>query len=482
MSESTSSPLVQVLSPSPTNSAPCSDEEPDLGSFSQNIREWTYLQPHPRVPVQIRPPTASTTPTYQAEQSLVGDDMPTRIGNSRSGLSRSSLSSFTRPPTSSIHPDDPTVWVHPPIASYLISNTPSMERSSDEEERVEVYSPTDSQASTALTVDIASDTFLDDESHHSNGRRDDLSPDTDSVIPVSVVDDSQRLDSRNTAHTEDDIDSLPVDDRGIESSEISPFFFRPPLQERTIASSSQDSSEPSIFSVQLQSQAAPAATTIRSSSTSLSEGRSMSISIAEKSTINSIDSAIGPSNTSGSTATLMNAFLNRSQNPIPPPTNDSSCVTSGAASSSGFSLVTYRMTPSVAVEQDDSELGRSTEAIVLRTQQSISDITLSDSTSVLASERILLSSVITSTVSPLPNPHSLPPTPESLHLNTNYGHVAPENDTTIVVGTPPSEVIVAPRRIFEHIRDDETEQNAPSHSTIHLSTPDSHYIQCIVFY
>jgi hypothetical protein len=59
-----------------------------------------------------------------AEQSLNGYDIPSRT--ERSGLS--TVSSFTRAPTSSIHPDGSTAWVHPQIASYLFSNTPSNEQ------------------------------------------------------------------------------------------------------------------------------------------------------------------------------------------------------------------------------------------------------------------------------------------------------------------------------------------------------------------
>ncbi len=490
MSESTSSPSVQVLPISPssssTNSAPhsepTSDEEPDLGAFNQVLREWTYLQPHPRIPIHIRPATSSTTPTYHAEQSLNGDDIPSRTG--RSGLS--TVSSFTRAPTSSIHPDGSTVWVHPPIASYLFSNTPSNEQYIDGEEMEDVYSPSlpVSRASTALTVDIASELdfpSLDDEFHDSCSNRNDLSPESDSAIPVSVAGESQRLDSRDT-HTEGD----SLSDRGVESSETSRNFVRPPLQERTITSSSQDSSDPSILSIQLQSQAVPDTITIRSSSAALSEDPGVSISIAGESS-NSIDSAIGPSNTSGSTATLMNDFFNRSRNPIPPPTSDSSYLTTGIASN--FSLVSYQMpvTPSLAVDHEDSDIERSTDAC-LRTQQSLTD----DSTSFLASERSQSSIFVTSTASPLLNPHSLPPTPEPSYLNTNHSHLA----TAISVGNdsdlgtpdqPPSEAIIfAPsRHIFEPIRDDEdralAEQSVETHHRPHLSTSDSHHTQSMLF-
>jgi hypothetical protein len=487
MSESTSSPSVQVLPMSPssssTNSAPrsepTSDEEPDLGAFNQVLREWTYLQPQPRIPIHIRSATSSTYPTYHAEQSLNGDDIFSRTG--RSGLS--TVSSFTRAPTSSIHPDGSTVWVHPPIASYLFSNTPSNEQYIDGDEMEDVYSPSlpVSRASTALTVEIASEldfTSLDDEFHDSGSNRNGLSPETDSAILVNVAGESQP-----PAHTQSDL----LSDRGVDSSETSRDLVRPPLQERTITSSSQDSSDPSILSIQLQSQAIPDTIAIRSSSAALSEDPGVSISIAGESS-NSIDSAIGPSNTSGSTATLMNDFFNRSRNPIPPPTtSDSSYLTTGTASN--FSLVSYQMpvTPSPAVEHEDSDVERSTEAC-LRTQQSLTD----DSTSVLASERSQSSVFVTSTASPLPNPHSLPPTPESSYLNTNHGRLA----TAIFVGNdsdlgtpdqPPSEAILfAPsRHMFEPIRDDEdgalADQSVDTQHCPHLSTSDSHHTRSMLF-
>jgi hypothetical protein len=47
----------------------------------------------------------------------------------------STLSTFTRPPTSSLQPDGSTVWANPLIASYLPRSTPSNETYLEEEEQ-----------------------------------------------------------------------------------------------------------------------------------------------------------------------------------------------------------------------------------------------------------------------------------------------------------------------------------------------------------
>ena len=179
-------------------SEPTSDEQPDLGAFTTVLRAWTYLQPPPRIPVQIHSPTTSTTTTFQPDQSVVDSDFQSnsqaqppspssftrplssnvlheestlgshapplsasfirppsgRVLQEESTLSSHALpsssftrppsgsvlqeestlsshalpsSSFTRPPSSSVLQEESTVWNHAPIASYLYSETPSIE-------------------------------------------------------------------------------------------------------------------------------------------------------------------------------------------------------------------------------------------------------------------------------------------------------------------------------------------------------------------
>ena len=159
MSDTTSPPSVHLhplsssSSMSSTDSAPqsepTSDEQPDLGAFTTVLRAWTYLQPPPRVPVQIYSPTTSTTTIYQPDQSVVDSDIQSNsqaLPPSSSSFTRppsgsvlhedsavgsnvlpQSFSSFTRPTTSSVLQEESTVWNHAPIASYLYSETPSID-------------------------------------------------------------------------------------------------------------------------------------------------------------------------------------------------------------------------------------------------------------------------------------------------------------------------------------------------------------------
>jgi hypothetical protein len=426
MSESTSSPSVNVHPVSPSSSLstdsaprsePTSDEQPDLG-FNELLREYSHLQPHPRIPIQIRSATSSTTPTYHAE-SVTGSDFRIRSGrgNSRGTPSAlSTLSTFTRPPTSSLQPDGSTVWAHPLIASYLPRSTPS----NDPEE--EEYSPSESasRASTALTVEIRDVRSFDGESRDLDP--DTFSPEPSSAIPIQVESENQRLDSLETPLTEDDIDSLSSHNQIGDSSMTSRGILR-----RTITSSSQEQSDNSITSMQLQSQVIPASTIISTSSLSFtsSDDAGMSISIAGPSASSSInsrmDSTIGAPTSSESTSTVMNVFLN------PSALTDSSYQTT-RTTSSAFSLMSYQFpdSPSVAdVHREDSESemvsGRrplhsngslsmssaTSSSIAMLTQQTLGS---SSSRSTTLTERPFTSQSnfsIPATESPLQNPHSL---------------------------------------------------------------------------
>lgn len=146
-------PLSPSSSMSSTDSAPqsepTSDEQPDLGAFTTVLRAWTYLQPPPRIPVQIYSPTTSATTTFQPDQSVMDSDLQSNsqvLPPSSSSFNRPpsgsvlhedstvgshvlqpSLSSFTRPTSSSVLQEESTVWNHAPIASYLYSETPSID-------------------------------------------------------------------------------------------------------------------------------------------------------------------------------------------------------------------------------------------------------------------------------------------------------------------------------------------------------------------
>ena len=160
MSDTTSPPSVHLhpLSPSSSMSStdsapqsePTSDEQPDLGAFTTVLRAWTHLQPPPRIPVQIYSPTTSTTTTFQPDQSVADSDHDLQTVPPPPTYS----SSFTRPPSSSLVQEESTVWNHAPIASYLYSATPSLDRDEDE----------NSLASTegGRTVEINSELSFDD--------------------------------------------------------------------------------------------------------------------------------------------------------------------------------------------------------------------------------------------------------------------------------------------------------------------------------
>jgi len=528
MSESTSSPSnVHPISPSSslssTDSAPLSeptsDEQPDLG-FNELLREYSHLQPHPRIPIQIRSATSSTTPTYNAE-SVTGSDFRIRSGrgNSRGTPSvLSTLSTFTRPPTSSIQPDGSTVWANPLIASYFPRSTPSnesyLEEEEEEEEEEEYFSPSESasRASTPLTVEIRDFRPFDDESHELDPGE--FSPEPTSAIPIQV--ESENQDSLETPQTEDDIDSLSSHNQIGDSSMTSRGIII-----RTVTSSSQEHSDNSI---QLQSQRTPPASSSTSSlSVASSDDTGISISIADpsaSSSINSrIDNTVGALASSESTSTLMNVFLNHNSNPR---TASDSFYQTTRTPSSSFSLISYQLpeTPSVAnVHREDSDpetfsnshprqsddsrsissansssipvliqpsLGSSSSRSTASTQRPFNSqfsFPASDS-SLLNPHSVIAASPLTnphslSAPSPLQNPHSLPAssplpnpyssvaTPETelrRFLPTTLGNmalldlsraVAVEDD----LDTPVSEAILfePPLRIFEPVHDDEDE-------------------------
>jgi len=523
MSESTSSPSnVHPISPSSSlsstdsapRSEPTSDEQPDLG-FNELLREYPHLQPHPRIPIQIRSATSSTTPTYHAE-SVTGSDFRIRNGrhggNSRGTPSvLSTLSTFTRPPTSSVQPDGSTVWANPLIASYFPRSTPSNE--TDPEREDEDYSPSESasRTSTALTVEIRDFHPFDDESHELDPGE--FSPEPSSAIPIQVESENQH--SLETPQTEDDIDSLSS------HNEIGdPEMTSRGIIIRTVTSSSQEHSDNSI---QLQSQRTPPAS---SSTSSLSVGSSddtgISISIADpsaSSSINShIDNTVGALVSSESTSTLMNVFLNHNSNPIPPPTGSDSSHQTTRTPSSSFSLISYQLpeTPSVAnVHREDSEpemfsnshpqqsddrrsissansfsipvliqpsLGSSSSRSTASTQRPFNSQFSAPDSSLLNPHSVIAVSPLTNPhsltgASPLQNPHSLPassplPNPYSTpdtelrlslitdrFLPTTLGNAALLDRVVDDLDTPVSEAILfePPLRIFEPIHDDEDE-------------------------
>lgn len=507
MSESTSSPSnVHPVSPysslSPTDSAPrsepTSDEQPDLG-FNQVLREYSHFQPHPRIPIQIRSPTSSTTPTYHAD-SVTGSDFRVRSGRRSTQSALTSVSTFTRPPTSSVQPEGSTVWDHPFIVPYL-PGTPSNDILPEEEDD---YSPSESasRASTPLTVEIRdfrSNSF-DDESRDS-----DFSPEPTSAIPIQVASDNQQIDSLDTPHTEDDIDSLSSQDRR-ESSMTSRDMIH-----RTATSSSQEQSDNSL-SIQLQSQVIPVASTSTSSlSFASSDDAGQSISIAgpsAPSSINSlIDSTVGVPTSSESTSTLMNVFLNRSRNPISPRT----------VSDSSFSLIsqlpetpsvtgihreefepemfsdhrpqrsndTRTISSAISISLTQPSLGSSSSrstALAQRPFNSRSNLSLPATDASLPNPHSLYAATPLTNphslagASPLTNPHSLPATsplmnPYSLAATPETGLHFPGDTSRFIFenAAQPSDSrtitfvddLDTPdrlsRRIFEPIRDDEDE-------------------------
>ena len=528
MSESTSSPSVSVHPVSPSSSLsstdsaprsePTSDEQPDLG-FNELLREYSHLQPHHRIPIQIRSATSSTTPTYHAE-SVTGTDFRIRSGrgNSRGTPSvLSTVSTFTRPPTSSLQPDGSTVWANPLIAPYLPSNTPSNETFPEEEEEEEeedyLSSESASRASTALTVEIRDIRSLDDGSHDLDP--DEFSPEPISSIPIPVESAHQQLDSLETPNTEDDIDSLSSHNQRGDSSITSRDIIR-----RTVTSSSHEQSD---NSMQLQSQVLPAASMFTSTSSlsfTSSDDVNVSVSIADPSASSSInthvDRTVGAATSSESTSTLMNVYLNRSGNPIPSRTiSDSSYPTTRALSSS-FSLISYQLSEAPSVtdirhEESDPEMAsdrpehsdgshsissatsnfsristqrssgfsssRST-ALPQRLFHSRSHFSISVTDSSLPNPHSLFAATpltnphSLSAASPLTNPHSLPA--ESPLINPYSSAATPEDPPTAndqllsaVLGNtvdnlatpdqPPSEAILyePSRLIFEPIHDEE---------------------------
>jgi hypothetical protein len=203
MSDTTSPSSVHLNTLSPSSSIsstdsapqsePTSDEQPDLGAFTTVLRAWTYLQPPPRIPVQIHSPTTSATTTFQPDQSVVDSDLQSNgqaIPPSSSSFNRPpsssvlhedstagshalqpSISSFTRPTSSSVLQEESTVWNHAPIASYLYSETPSI----DLEDVNSVVSTEGGR-----TVEINSETSFDEHSSRAPSQ----TPCRDVAVPV----------------------------------------------------------------------------------------------------------------------------------------------------------------------------------------------------------------------------------------------------------------------------------------------------------
>ena len=483
MSEATSSPSGAISSSSSSlsspNSAPISeptsDEQPDLGAFVTVLREFNHLQPPPRIPVQIRTATSSTTPTFHSVSGAELRSRSGRTGNSRIGSqgAESTLSSFTRPPSSSFHPDGSTVWTHALIASYLNNGTPSNDVITDDEEYEGMggeyqYTP----ASIALTVDIASEVdfpSFDERSQDSNPPFVEMSPypQSDSVIPLPVILESntQRLDSRETDF-EDDLERSIDRDHGDSSSATSRDIIRPFLEDpvsATITTNSQNHShsESHLTSIQLQSQARPNTTTVASPSSSLSYPTLPSSGVAPYISSGSVpQQPSSPENNprniaiTGNSPTYLASLLNRSQNPIPPrTTSDSSLTTTGSASSSSLSLLSYQIieTPPLPVEEESdpetstrpslprqpmpattstntmASLSTASLSASLKTQRSVPSHSDSSSASThsFATQRqhplhqvfnessgAVSQTSLPASVSTLPNPHSPAPSPE----------------------------------------------------------------------
>ena len=417
MSETTSSPSVHLhpISPSSessfssTDSAPrsdpTSDEQPDLGAFTTVLREWTHLQPGPRIPVQIRSATSSTTPTFQPEQSVAGSDHEFDRGrrrnsrtSNRSGLS--TQSSFTRPPSSSVQPEGSTVWNQALIASYLNSATPSNDVITEEDEesdglRDSEYTPSPpSRPSTALTVEIASEVDFPSFDGSRDSSRNELDPspypdhaEADISLPVPLGSDGQRLDSRETAHRDDELEEGSLPSGGSHGQDTSPtsrdsrhrhVFYTETLSSQ---SNSRYQSQAEVTSVQLQSQAHPATTIANSSAESLflpiqDSGSSVTLSSTSSASVRQILPSTSNNDTvsarsSGSTSTLITALFNRSRIPLPPrTTSDSSVMTTGSAQSSDFSLISYQLpeTPSITNDEERDSSRHSSGLPPLRPQ------------------------------------------------------------------------------------------------------------------
>lgn len=410
MSE-TSSPSVHIHPISPSSSFSSadsglhseltSDEEPDLGAFTTVLREWTHLQPPPRIPVQIRSATSSTTPTFQL--STTGSEAPDNHSNSGRVTSQSIVSSFTRPPSSSAHPEGSTVWAHAPIASYLYSGTPNND--DEDEESFESsgiegeYTP-NSMASTDLTVEIVSETDFD----QSNGRV--ASPpypypsDSGITLPLTLESDNNRLDSREHAHQEGEMETS-------ETSRGRPY---------TTSVRNVSQADSLMTSVQLQSQLRPTPTEDSSSAATLA-----------------VPSVPLSTFVSDSPPTFS---LNRSRNPEPPrTTSDSSYTASGSASPSSLSLVSYQISETVSIPGSEDlpsnapifgGTASASTSVALKTQRSLAT-SHSGSTASFGTQRpqqslhhsfhptvpISQSPSLSSTGSPLFNPHSPLPLSES---------------------------------------------------------------------
>lgn len=99
-SESQTSPRGQsTISPfsfASSDSHYTSDDLPDLGAFNTVLREWTYLQPPPRIPNYHGEQITVTTVTTDSERNTTDIEDTGRHS---------------------------TVWNHPPIADYLHAST-----------------------------------------------------------------------------------------------------------------------------------------------------------------------------------------------------------------------------------------------------------------------------------------------------------------------------------------------------------------------
>ncbi|KAH9476039.1 hypothetical protein JR316_0011608 [Psilocybe cubensis] len=461
-------------------SEPTSDEQPDLGAFTTVLREWTHLQPIQRIPVQIHSATSSTTPTYQPEQSIAGSDYRPRNSSSRrSRLSSrggfSDISSFTRPPSSSVQPEGSTVWNQELIASYLHSTTPSNEilsEADDEEDggEGETYgeqeytpSPPNSLASTALTVEIASEIDFPSFDGSHDSRADHLDPtpspyvlDPGIVRAIAVESDGQRLDSRETAHPEDETeDGEAPSNHGDSSSQTSRDYVRSTFRDMTYPSSaSQSHTGSQQTSVQLLSQARAHSTTGASSSDSLAlfHATSGSPNAAPSVSLSSVSHPYSShsnnnttSNSSTSTSTLISALLNRSRNPLPPrTTSDSSITTSNSASSSNFSLLSYQIPETPPIEEESDSEPRLNEEHSSNSHHNISSDPFSSNQSIpstsssvsLKSQRSMHSSEHSNTLSSSTSTQTQ--VHQRLSVPSSMSHISPATRSDLSLPNPHS--------------------------------------------
>ena len=236
-------PLSPSSSISSTDSAPqsepTSDEQPDLGAFTTVLRAWTYLQPPPRIPVQIHSPTTSATTTFQPDQSVVDSDLQSisqALPPSSSSFNRPpsggvlhedstvgshapqpSLSSFTRPTSSSVLQEESTVWNHAPIASYLYSETPSI----DLEDVNSVVSTEGGR-----TVEINSETSFDEQSSRAPSQ----TPCPDVAVPV-LLEPSLLLPESDSSALTSHLNPLPSSDTVSYFSDLSLLSYQIPESE-----------------------------------------------------------------------------------------------------------------------------------------------------------------------------------------------------------------------------------------------------------